>query len=252
MRKDFLSLFIERYLRTPASSFDRLAYRGLLHNAAPIAEVSKDVLLRRLPFEPFAASFITLGRRIGISAVTKSSPDATVEWAKTATTVLGKISPVDQDSVVTRYGKMTSEIVMPQEMVPGMFYTYKYEAEADDFDNFPVTLVLDVTKTSMLGLNFHYLPYALRFAFFEALMPLVAPIPVDQLSRINIVYQQLTGKTKFRAYAPSIKRYRFDRFKSNAVFITPLEWAIALCYPSHSFTGKSFNQVWQESYLSVY
>ena len=82
---------------------------------------------------------------------------------------------------------------------------------------------------------------------FEALMPLMFPLPVNQLSRIYITYKKLLANSNYTGYGATIKRYNIKDFGSNAVFISPIEWGVAVAYPNSQFSGKTVNAVWQES-----
>lgn len=249
--KDLISLFIERFLRKPSYSVYKTEFRGMLHATKPaLSPIVADAVYRKLPDLPIATSFVRVSRAIGIRGIDSSTKTA-IKWAQLNTKLLSGITPQDQESIVDKYSRMQSELIMPGRIVPGLFYTYKYRAESvKDYDRYPMTLVLSRTQDSMIGMNFHYLPYQYRFALFEAIMPLIVPIPVDQLSRINITYNALTGGS-FEGSQPTIKKYLFSRFKSNAVFISPVEWAVAMAYPSQEFVGKTERVVWRNSVNSL-
>jgi len=246
-----LNLFIQQYLRHPRSPFSASTYRGLLHTAIPpVEQETASQILRRLPNSPLVATFIPAVRRLG-NVPSGDATAQTVLWAQFTTALLSKIAPQDQDRIIRRYGKMHSMSIAPRSITPGLFYTYRYNAAAEDHDQYPLTLVLDRDQDSMLGMNFHYLPYRLRFALFEALMPLIVPIPVSQLSLINIVYQDLVSYGQFRNHKPTIKRYKLNRIQGQAVFISPIEWAVAMAYPNHSFVGKRVQEVWSDGEKNV-
>jgi hypothetical protein len=252
MPSSLLDLLISRYLRNPRTPVQQEEYRGLLHDAIPpLVDTTQSKLLQTLP-NIISVSFVRLAQSIGIWGRGKSKTD-TITWAKTITALLSKIDPIDQNSTMIRYSRIPSQIVTPSKILPGCMYTYKYEAgTTEDYDIYPMMLCLSRTQTSMLGMNFHYLPYAYRFLLFEAMMPLIAPIPVTQLSRIYITYKRLLASRKFRGYGSTIKRYNISQFQTNAVFITPIEWGVALAYPSSEFEGKDVNRVYQESLQNHY
>lgn len=245
--KDLISLFIERYLRRPSYSVRDTEFFGLINDTKPkLKPFTPGMVLSRLPENPIATSFIRVARAIGITAIDSSS-NYSILWAQLTTMLLSQLDPTDQDATVKKYAKIHSLIVSPTNISPGLFYTYKYKAESvEDYDKFPMTLVLSRDGDSMLGMNMHYLPLKYRFSLFEAMMPLIVPIPVDQLSRINMTYQRLKGTSGF-AGKPTIKRYLFSRFKSNAVFVSPIEWAVAMAYPSQEFVGNTKRTVWKKT-----
>jgi hypothetical protein len=112
-------------------------------------------------------------------------------------------------------------------------------------------LALQKDANGVFGMNFHYLPIKLRFALFESMMPLIVPLPVQQLSLIRLTYKKLMLR-RMIGKLPTLKRYSFSQFRSQAVFISPLEWAVALAYPSERFIGTTSTNVWSESRKRLY
>ena len=249
MASNFLNLVIDKYLRSSKKSgLSSNEYRAALHEATPpLLPKTKTELLHKLPSQ-VGVSFVRLADSIGARPVGARVLNEVVEWAKRTTTLLSRITAVDQDATVIKYGRIPSQIVNPHKIVEGCMYTYRYDAETtNDFDRYPMMLCLSRNQTSILGMNFHYLPYSYRFDLFEAMMPLIFPIPASQLSKIYITYKTLSSSRQFIGYGATIKRYNIKAFDSNAVFIAPVEWGVALAYPSSQFSGKTLNTVWQES-----
>lgn len=250
IRNDLISLFVKRFLSNPSYSVYKTEFRGLVNATRPaIKPATANYILRNLPDNPIGTSFIRIARAIGIRGISPSSVE-NIRWAQNATMVLSGITKEDQDDALRKYNKLHSEVISPNKIIPGLFYTYKYRAESvDDYDVYPLTLVLSRTENTMIGMNFHYLPMNYRMALFAAMTPLMVPLPVDQLTTINITYNMLSSY--LGTGLPTIKKYRFDRFKTNAVFISPVEWAVAIAYPSQEFKGKSERTVWRESVKSI-
>lgn len=247
MADSFLDLLIQHYLR---GGRDTPSLRGQLHEMQPAAVTGRATSVKPLPSE-LGVSVVPLTGMLGNNPSIKASQSA-VLWAQNITEVLGRIDPTDQTDIVNRYGDFKSMFVDAKRMIPGMFYTFSYRATTVKYyDKFPTVLVLDRTDDSMLGMNFHYLPPNIRFALFESMMPLIAPLPVFQLSRIMLTYQQLK-KRRLIGKLPTIKRYTHDNIRGRAVFISPIEWAVALAYPSEQFINITPTKVWAESRRNLY
>lgn len=250
MSSNLLDTVIARYLKEPRRPVQSTEYQKIVDGSVGIDRQTRSFLKNRFP-TVVGASFVRLAREFGILGRGKSN-NTNIQWAKNVTDLLSKISDRDQDDAMKKYGKIPSEVVSPTKIIPGCFYTYVYEAgTVDDYDLYPMMLCLSKSSKSVLGMNFHYLPYRERFLLFEALMPLVAPIPVSQLTRIHATYKRLVGGHKYRGYNATIKRYNFSEFRTNAVFIAPVEWAVAIAFPSHEFEGKEVNKVWTESLQKI-
>lgn len=250
MANNFLDLIISHYLR--GGRADK-TLRGALHESTPppanVATVTP-AGVSPLP-QTLGVSFIPLSNAVGTSPVQPASTQA-IAWARNITEVLGGIDPDDQQDVVSRYGHIQSSLVEPRSMLPGFFYTFRYEAKTiDHYDRYPLMLALNKTPGGIFGMNFHYLPMKLRFALFESMMPLILPLPVIQLSRIYLTYKQLSRR-RLVGTKPTFKQYSYAQFKSRVVFISPLEWAVAMAYPSERFMNTSSAQVWSESRNHLY
>lgn len=247
MGDNVLDVLIAHYLRRERG---RPSLRGLLHEtpATPLKKGARPV--QSLPTQ-LGVSAIPLIGMMGNTPTDKASLSA-VAWAQNITEILGNIDPEDQTDMINRYGHFKSTFVDPKRMIPGMFYTFNYRASTiDAYDKCPLVLVLDRDKDSMLGMNFHYLPPKLRFALFESLMPLIAPLPVFQLSHIMLTYKQLTQRRLIGRHE-TLKRYNYVNMRGRAVFISPIEWAVALAYPSQQFIGVSATKVWADSRQNLY
>lgn len=242
MADNFLDLLIQRHLRGGRST---PSLRGHLHEQRPARVGGRATTAKPLP-NHLGVSVVPMLNMMGNTPGSSASAGV-VAWAQNITEILGQIDPNDQADIVTRYGKFKSMFVNAKQMIPGMIYTFAYRASTTPmYDKFPLVLVLDRTADSILGMNFHYLPPTLRFGLFESMMPLIAPLPVFQLSRIFLTYRTLKQR-RLIGTLPTIKRYLYPNIQGRAVFVSPLEWAVALAYPSQQFIGITPTTVWAES-----
>lgn len=218
-------------------------FRATLHDTIP---AQRRLTGKTLPNVP-SLSFVSLLSQIGAFANQKIN-SRHVAWVKTVTYLLSRLDEDDQRDVVQKYKKLPSFTLGARSIRPGFLYTFQYEAEAKQYDKFPLMLAIDRDQSSVLGLNFHYLPLIWRFALFEALMPLVAPLPISQLSRILATYKRLNANAaKYWYWENTIKRYTLNKIKSRVIFISPIEWAAAVAYPSDHFKGITSTTVWKNS-----
>ena len=241
-----LDLIIARYLRGGVSP------RGALHETVPAKPPATKTPVTAKPLPAtLGVSFVPMVNKLGI-APTQIVSAETVAWAQNITEILGGIDAADQTDMMTRYGHVHSVALAPRSIIPGFFYMFRYEAKTtDQYDRYPLMLALQRDAKGIFGMNFHYLPIKLRFALFESMMPLIIPLPVRQLSLIRLTYKKLMLR-RMIGKLPTLKRYSFSQFRSDAVFISPLEWAVALAYPSERFIGTTSTNVWSESRKRLY
>lgn len=241
MPKNLLDTLIDHYLRGGQST---PSLRGQLHETPP-DKIEVPRTAETLPSQ-LGVSFVPLFTSTGARATSVAATSA-IEWSQNITHILGRIDPGDQASMIEKYKNFKSTVVSPRSLISGMMYSFRYMATTvSSYDQYPLVLVLDKTKDGILGMNFHYLPLKIRFALFESMMPLIVPLPVTQLSLIRLTYARLMRRRLVGRF-PTIKRYTFSQMKSQAVFISPLEWAVALSYPSERFVGTTPSVVWAES-----
>lgn len=241
MPENLLDTLIAHYLR---GGQNVPSLRGQLHDTTPPVPANTTTS-STLPTQ-LGVSFVPLFTGAGARATSVASSSA-IEWSQNITQILGRINPDDQAAMIQKYGQFKSTLVSPRSIISGMFYSFRYMAKTvDTYDQYPLILVLDKTRDGILGMNFHYLPLKIRFALFESMMPLIIPLPVSQLSLIKLTYGRLM-KRRLIGRFPTIKRYTYPEIKSQAIFISPLEWAVALSYPSERFIGTTPSMVWAES-----
>lgn len=144
------------------------------------------------------------------------------------------------------------KVVRPKAILPGYLYFFlyfpHYARTLDYYDRFPMTLVLEKDPEGFLALNFHYLPYQMRAIFFDALYSRHLQSNTDPLrSRIRITYQILSAVSKYKAFRPCLRRYRYTNCRSAMLQVGETEWDIALFLPVEQFTKATRAEVWKES-----
>jgi hypothetical protein len=133
----------------------------------------------------------------------------------------------------------------------GKMYTFRYlpigRKKLPYYDTFPLIMVLDFKKDSILGINLHYLPHKQRAILFGRLLDIRTNSKFDETTRIKMTYNILKGYSRFRFFKPCIKRYKMNRIRTKFLFIQPKDWYTALFLPTESFKKASRRRVWTES-----
>ena len=112
------------------------------------------------------------------------------------------------------------------------FYDPKTKERLPLYDTFPLVLPLEPIKGGFLGMNFHYLPYALRARLLDA-------AGQDRLNVNEVIKSRLTK--------PTIKRYLFGYLRSMCLRIEPEDNLTAIMLPVQRFKKASDNRVWGDS-----
>jgi hypothetical protein len=152
--------------------------------------------------------------------------------------------------------RFAKKIVPPKTVMPGCLYFFMYQPHyarsLDYYDRMPFTLVLEKDNEGFLALNFHYLPYRVRAVFFDALHSSRLQKKNDPLkSRIVISYKLLTAVSKYKAFRPCLKRYRYKNCRTAMLQVGETEWDIALFLPVERFSKATRAEIWEESVSSL-
>jgi len=129
-----------------------------------------------------------------------------------------------------RTGKLSDR---PAGRALNMFvYSPKGRNKLPYFDTFPLVLPLKSMDGGFLGLNFHYLPYALRARLLDA-------AGGDNLSVSAVENNRLTK--------PCLKRYLFGYTRSKFRKIDAEDNLTAIMLPVQRFKKASATEVWSDS-----
>ena len=120
------------------------------------------------------------------------------------------------------------------------FYDPKTKNRLPYYDTFPLVLPLEPAKGGFIGLNFHYLPYGVRFAFLQQLQSYASNSKFDQSTKIQASYSSIKGN-KYTKVA--IKRYLYSHVRSNFLRIDVNEMALAAYLPVAQFQGRTLGGV---------
>ena len=114
------------------------------------------------------------------------------------------------------------------------FYDPKLKNFLPYYDRFPLVLPIGSAKGGFLGINFHYLPIALRMKLLETL---------DRRGFTGN-YSKLKN---IREIKPTIKHYLRKQFVSGFLELEEDDYAPSIFMPVAQFKKQSASQVWRDS-----
>lgn len=123
------------------------------------------------------------------------------------------------------------------------FYDPKTKARLPYYDVFPLVLPLEPIKGGFLGMNFHYLPYLLRFRLLERLQKFASG-GFKSSTKIEASYDIVKG---INLVKPTIKKYLFGYTRSQFLRIDFDEAALAAYLPVQQFRKAGVGKVWADS-----
>ena len=123
-------------------------------------------------------------------------------------------------------------------------YDPKYKKTLPFYDTFPLVLPLEPIKGGFMGLNFHYLPYPLRFRLLERLQKFATNAQFDSTTKLEATYGDVASINLIR---PAIKKYLYSHVQSGFRRIDVDEMAIAVYLPVADFKKRSIGSVFADS-----
>jgi hypothetical protein len=123
------------------------------------------------------------------------------------------------------------------------FYDPKTKQKLPYYDTFPLVLPLEPIKGGFLGLNFHYLPYLLRFNLLQRLQKF-ADGGMKSTTKFEANYDDVKG---INLVKPTIKKYLYSHVRSQFLRIDFDEAALAVYLPVQQFKKSGTSKVWSDS-----
>ena len=159
-----------------------------------------------------------------ISKLRKSGKEP-YQWYRNRIKELGTPSQAQ----LIRDGKITGRVNFG---ALNMFiYDPKLKNKLPYYDTFPLVLPIERYRDGFLGINFHYLPYALRARLLSRLDP-------------NANYSALKN---VRLVKPTLKRYLNSNVRSRFRKLEEEDFMTAIMLPVQRFKKSSTNKVWSDS-----
>ena len=159
-----------------------------------------------------------------ISKLRKSGKEP-YQWYRNRIKELGTPSQTQ----LIRDGKITGRVNFG---ALNMFiYDPKLKNKLPYYDTFPLVLPIEKYRDGFLGINFHYLPYALRARLMSRLDP-------------NANYSALKN---VRLVKPTLKRYLNSNVRSRFRKLEEEDFMTAIMLPVQRFKKSSASKVWSDS-----
>jgi hypothetical protein len=125
-----------------------------------------------------------------------------------------------------------------------VFYDPKTRQKLPFYDIFPLVLPVDTFRGGFVGLNFHYLPYGLRYKLLEQLQQFATNKKFDETTRLQVTYNSVKNIGLIK---PAIKKYLWRQVQSNFLRVDVDEMAIAIYLPVAQFKKASLSRVFADS-----
>lgn len=157
-----------------------------------------------------------------------------------------------------RASRMTTPMVMNQnrsrmknnEQIGSMYlfvYDPKHKKTLPYYDTYPLIFVINKYDDGFLGINFHYLPPALRARLMDSLYELQNNTKLNPQTRLKVSYQILKSAARYKYFKPTVKRYLYSHVRSRFMLIRPIEWDMTLFLPLARFKKAPIMKVWKDS-----
>lgn len=171
------------------------------------------------------------------------------QWFADQAKKLGNM--VSRPSAMSTPGRARSIIM------PGKMYLYQYYPvgvkELPYYDSLPLVIPFAADENTFTGLNFHYLPYKVRYVLLKNLLDFASNKKLDEQTKLRLSWEYIGGISRYRGANSAIKKYRLDRVQSQFMEVPANQWFMALLLPIENFnTGPNQtyldkNYVWQKS-----
>ena len=163
-----------------------------------------------------------------ISKLKKSGKEP-YQWYRNRIKELGTPSQAQ----LIRDGKITGRVNFG---ALNMFiYDPKLKNKLPYYDTFPLVLPIERYRDGFLGINFHYLPYALRARLLSRLDP-------------NANYSALKN---VKLVKPTLKRYLYTNVRSRFRKLEEEDFMTAIMLPVQRFRKSSASKVWSDSRKAI-
>lgn len=136
-------------------------------------------------------------------------------------------------------------------ILPGAMYLFLYDAKHKDilphWDRFPLVLPFRLLNDGFLGINFHYMPYIMRFKLLEKLHNFANNKTINEKTRVKVSWQLLEGMTTIAPIKACVKHYLTSHVQSKFLNIRYPDWVTAALLPVERFVGAPKTTVWKIS-----
>ena len=124
------------------------------------------------------------------------------------------------------------------------FYDPKGRKTLPYYDTFPLVLPIERYPDGFLGINFHYLPMALRLKLLDRIVDFSNNTKFDESTIIDANYSQLKNIKEIK---PTLKRYLAGRVKTRFRRVDADEFTVAALLPIARWKNGSQTEVYKDS-----
>ena len=136
-------------------------------------------------------------------------------------------------------------------ILKGRMVTFWYQPPSSNklqtYDRYPLVIIIDRRADGFTGINFHYLGIRERAELLTYMRDRLDTAKKDA-ERVQITYQMLLSKKRYKYFRPALKSYYKTNIKSRFIIIPEKNWDKALLLPIESFVGNvPLERIWRES-----
>ena len=182
----------------------------------------------------------------------KVPPNATFaarQWYRSAAQ---QVTSVNRNKLMTDKDNVVSQITMND---IGKMYMFFYDPKTKEtlpyYDQFPLVFPIGMQEGGFLGLNLHYLEPVLRAKLMDALYTTKSSNKYNDKTKLSLSYELLNGASRFKYFAPCLKRYLWDHVQGKYLNVEEQYWDTALMLPTEKFAKANKQKVWAESAKKV-
>lgn len=128
-----------------------------------------------------------------------------------------------------------------------VYYDPKHKKTLPYYDRFPCMIPIERYKDGLLGMNLHYLPPVLRAKLLDSLYDVENNATLPENKKMILSYGILSKASKFKEFAPCIKRYLGGHFRSRFIKVPHDSWTPAVFLPTEQFEKASKQKVWSDA-----
>lgn len=147
--------------------------------------------------------------------------------------------------------KLFLEGTLTNQIFPGEMYMFKYDPKLKQqlpyYDMFPLVLPFRKIQGGFLGINFHYLNYALRLKMIRMLSQFNTNSKFDETTRVRITWRLLESTSRLEPVKFCVKHYILDHVQTRFIKIPFPDWIIASQLPVERFMKAEKSTVWRET-----
>lgn len=125
-----------------------------------------------------------------------------------------------------------------------LFTAYNAKDKSLPFDRTPLFLILRSSKSYVLGLNFHWIPYTMRVWLVQYIIRQNKQ-NIRHERKLDFSYRKLKGLLKKLKYSPCIRLYIVQRLGPKGTVIDPKDLKDVCTLDTSTFTGVDASTIYK-------